>query len=75
MLAARSKKPQPNQQLMSVHQESVLAALAAAWRANSDLRLCQLLVNALGVTAPQVFYVEDEQLLVGLKKLASGEGA
>lgn len=42
----------------------VLKELEAAWRANPDLRLGQLVVNAAGKADP--FNVEDDQLLAGL---------
>lgn len=59
---------------MSRHAERmdpVLEALARAWRANPDWRLCQLIGNA-GVEAGRSdpFYVEDDELLVALGRLA-----
>lgn len=47
--------------------DSVLRELERAWRANADMRLGQLLVNAAGVADP--FYVEDDQMLAALKLL------
>lgn len=42
----------------------LLAELECAWRANPDLRLGQLVVNAAGVADP--FNVEDQVMLAGL---------
>lgn len=47
----------------------VLERLEHLWRALPDWRLSQVIVNALDVTAPQVFYAEDDRLLVGLQWL------
>src|SRR4051812_16281087 len=47
----------------------VLERLGHLWRALPDWRLSQVIVNALDVTAPQVFYAEDDRLLVGLQRL------
>lgn len=56
----------------AMEQEQLLAALNMAWLANPELRLMQLLVNAINpaVRAPQVYYVADEQMLALLQ---SGE--
>ena len=45
-----------------------LAALRAAWVESPDLRLGQLIVNAVRPSdpCPEVFYAEDEALLRGL---------
>jgi hypothetical protein len=52
--------------------DRVLLAVSAAWRANPDLRLGQLVVNAAGDSDP--FYVEDEELLAGLDTIADDLG-
>ncbi len=48
--------------------DDVLAALRAAWVESPDLRLGQLIVNAVRPTnpCPEVFYTEDEALVRGL---------
>jgi len=48
--------------------DDVLAALRAAWVESPDLRLGQLVVNAVRPTqpCPEVFYAEDDALLRGL---------
>jgi hypothetical protein len=52
--------------------DGVLLAVSAAWRANPDLRLGQLVVNAAGDTDP--FYIEDDKLLASLNAIADGPG-
>lgn len=49
--------------------DDVLAAVRAAWAESADLRLGQLIVNAVRSTnpCPEVFYAEDEALIQGLK--------
>lgn len=51
--------------------DDVLAALRAAWAESPDLRLGQLIVNAVRPTnpCPEVFYTEDEALVRGLNSL------
>lgn len=46
----------------------VLAALRAAWVESPDLRLGQLIVNAIRPSnpCPEVFHAEDDALLRGL---------
>ena len=48
--------------------EDVLAALRLAWQESPDLRLGQLVVIATRPSqpCPEVFHVEDDQLLRGL---------
>ncbi len=48
--------------------DEVLAALRAAWVESPDLRLGQLIVNAVRPChpCPEIFHVEDEVLLRGL---------
>jgi uncharacterized protein YihD (DUF1040 family) len=45
--------------------DEILSALRAAWQESPDLRLGQLIVNVVRPTqpCPEVFYVEDEDLL------------
>lgn len=47
--------------------DTVLQELEVAWRANSDMRLGQLIANAAGVSDP--FYIEDEAIIKGLQRL------
>jgi hypothetical protein len=44
----------------------IMEELERVWRQNPDWRLGQLIVNA---SDPDPFYVEDELMLEGLKKL------
>ena len=48
--------------------DDVLAALRAAWEESPDLRLGQLIVNAVRPSepCPEVFHAEDDVLLGGL---------
>ena len=48
--------------------DDVLAALRAAWQESPDLRLGQLIVNAVRPTqpCPEVYHAEDDVLLRGL---------
>lgn len=45
--------------------DEILAALRAAWQESPDLRLGQLIVDAIRPTqpCPEVFHVQDEGLL------------
>lgn len=50
----------------------ILLKIAKVWSSNPDLRLCQLLYNAATreINSPiDLFYLEDEDLLRGLKKI------
>lgn len=47
----------------------MLRVLAAIWYTYPDLRLGQLIVNACPAGQDDPFYVEDDVLLDGLKKL------
>ncbi len=49
--------------------DDVLAAVRAAWAESPDLRLGQLIVNAVRPTnsCPEVFYAEDHALVQGLR--------
>lgn len=51
--------------------DDVLAALRDAWVESPDLRLGQLIVNAVRPSdpCPEIFYMEDEALLRGLNGL------
>ncbi len=51
--------------------DDILEALRAAWVESPDLRLGQLVVNAIRPTrpCPDVFYAEDDALLRGLTNL------
>lgn len=51
----------------------VIAALGAAWYANPDLRLGQLVSSAaaLATSTSDPFYVEDDKMIEGLKKIAN----
>jgi len=51
--------------------DDALAALRTAWAESPDLRLGQLLVNAVrpAEPCPEIFYVEDDVLLDGLSRL------
>lgn len=53
----------------------VLKELEQIWKANPDYRLGQLLVVAVRPTspAPQIFNIEDEDLMLGLKAFAKKE--
>jgi hypothetical protein len=49
--------------------EPMLDLLKKVWMQSPDLRLSQLIVNAIrqGEPAPQVFYAEDDRVAEGLK--------
>lgn len=49
--------------------DEVLLAIRTAWQLDPDLRLGQLIVNAVRPTSPcpEVFYIEDEKLVKGLE--------
>lgn len=54
----------------------VLDVLKEVWEKHPDLRLGQILVNAAGEHARQgdVFYVEDDVMVEGLRRLLNGRG-
>ena len=60
---------------MSQHEPSIehelLETLKTTWALYPDLRLTQLIVNAINPTEPcsEVFYVEDSHLIEKLKQL------
>lgn len=56
--------------------DAILAAVRRIWEANPDLRLAQIISNAArGNRAwPDVFSVEDEELMKGLQKMLPKEG-
>lgn len=47
--------------------DSILARLNILWKEYPDLRLGQLLLNAC--TDPQLYYIEDEELISKLERL------
>ena len=51
--------------------DDVLAAMRAAWAESPDLRLGQLIVNAVRPTnpCPEVFHTEDDALVRGLNSV------
>jgi len=51
--------------------DDALAMLRAAWSESPDLRLGQLLVNAVRPTGPcpEIFYIEDDVLVRKLSEL------
>jgi uncharacterized protein YihD (DUF1040 family) len=51
--------------------DDVLAALKQVWAQQPDLRLGQLIVNAINPRqpCPEIFYAEDDVLLQGLHDL------
>lgn len=52
--------------------QPILKLVEELWTQNPDLRLGQLLVNAIRPSqpAPQIFHAEDDKLLDGLRDLA-----
>lgn len=52
--------------------DRMLARLRAYWTANPDLRLAQIVVNAIGTLAPQVFYAEDDVVEAGIPPITPG---
>ena len=53
-------------------EEEVLEALMQAWAAHPDMRLTQLIVNAIrpSTPCPEIFSVEDRRLIKLLNRLA-----
>ena len=53
--------------------DAVLSELRAIWKRDPDLRLGQLIVNAVRPSepCPAIFYVEDEELVAGLQHFAA----
>lgn len=51
--------------------DPMLQAIAEAWKQCPDLRLGQLIVNAVnpGCPAPEVFYMEDDELVRRIEAL------
>lgn len=55
--------------------QTVLDAIREAWEQEPDMRLAQLLVNAAkagsyeDISQSKLFYIEDEQILEGLKNI------
>lgn len=58
MSASRPTKPGASAKL-----DEFMAVLRASAERHPHERIGQLLINALGVHCPQVFYVEDEKLI------------
>jgi uncharacterized protein YihD (DUF1040 family) len=55
--------------------DGLLKVLEELWRSDPDLRLGQVIVGAVkcsgrNVVCPQVFYLEDEEMLRGLEEFA-----
>jgi uncharacterized protein YihD (DUF1040 family) len=50
----------------------ILHLVEQIWEQNPDLRLGQLLINAIrpSEAVPEVFYAEDDELVQGLRRLA-----
>jgi hypothetical protein len=57
--------------------DPMLSLIREIWTADPDLRLAQLIVNALRPEepCPQVFHAEDERLEAGLREYAAMRGA
>ncbi len=58
----------------------LLKVLEDTWRKNPDLRLAQIIVSAASlsgkkVVCPEIFYLEDEDLLRGIEKMATDDEA
>ena len=53
-------------------EEDVMEAIMVAWSKHPSMRLTQLLVNAIQPSkpCPDIFYVEDSQLIKRLMELA-----
>jgi len=47
--------------------EKILSVIREIWYRNPDLRLSQLIMNALGI-AYDPYYIEDDDLLIALQK-------
>jgi uncharacterized protein YihD (DUF1040 family) len=57
--------------------DTVLEALRLAWQQDPDLRLGQLVVNAVRPASPcpELFHVEDDALLEGLARYVAARHA
>ena len=49
--------------------DSILARLKTLWKSNPDLRLGQLILNAL--RDPTLYYIEDEEMIRSLEDFYS----
>ena len=59
---------------------AILKILERVWGNEPDLRLGQLIVTAANfsgrqVVCPEIFYLEDNDLLSGIEKLAQGKSS
>ena len=56
--------------------EEMLSTLRTLWKNKPDLRLAQIIVNAArpAVACPQIFYVEDDVLLQGMREIYPSAG-
>ena len=54
--------------------DPLLTLLGDVWQRHPDMRLGQLLVNAIRPKAPvpEIFYAEDDRVLEGLQRIAEG---
>jgi len=55
--------------------DEILRAVEEIWRRSPDLRLGQILVNAIrpANSVPEVYYAEDDQVLRGLRDYAQAQ--
>lgn len=54
----------------------IMTKLTAMWKHNPDWRLCQLLSNVakeVNWEQDDLFYLEDDKLLAGLKNIKTGK--
>lgn len=51
--------------------DSLLAAIRTYWLAAPDMRLGQIIVNAVGTYFPEIYNVEDDKLLQGIKHMTA----
>jgi len=53
-------------------EEEVITAIRQAWAKHPKLRLSQLLVNVIAPTepCPEIFSIEDSQLIKGLNRMS-----
>lgn len=57
--------------------EEMLRALEEIWRRDPDLRLGQIVVNAIRPSdpVPEVYYAEDDRVLQGLRDFAQARAS
>jgi hypothetical protein len=60
-------------QIEPMMEEAILSALKEAWEKHPDMRLTQLLINAIRPKEPcaEIYNIEDSRLIVLLNKLAN----